>query len=687
MNGTGIWLAGLCLCWADSVWAAGNPSDGSAYETIVRANDSATGPLATTRSADEARTLPGGFGDALRAVESAPGVARAQLGSGQLVIFGAAPAESRVYIEGIELPALYHLGGLRTVLPTAMVKELTLLPAGYGAAYGRALGGLLLIGERALVDGFHGELSVDLLDAGAQLLATLGPRLRVAAAGRYSYLDRALSAISGQALGDFFPLPRYQDFQVRAQLSLRKDESVTATILGSGDELRRARVQLDAAQAQSETWRRDFYRFGLRYERHPQGGAHLSVTPWVGLDVSDYVARFGDIPARLSRREIRYGLRASYAARIVARLFLSVGVDVLGSVAELSREGTLTRPPREGDRSVFGQSPGREINTDTWSTHIADFAPFLSLGVRLGRLRIEPGLRVAGTLLDVSRLLPRVGAAPPLGGRRMVFSVEPRLVLRYQPAQRLTLVATTGLYHQPPEPTDLSAVFGNPTLGLSRAVHVVVGAEVTLADRVQLEGAGFYRYLDQLVARSPSPTPPLSRLLTQDGTGQSYGGQISVRLSLWRGLSGSVTYSASRSERRDAPTAPVRLADFDQTHLLQASARYVLWGFGFSMRLRFTSGLPRSDVQGAYYDSFGDRYQPIFGVNNGIRLPDFVQLDARVDRDFSFGKGVTLAVQLEVQNVTNHQNAEEIAYRFDFTERDYITGLPTIAVLGIRLSY
>ena len=103
------------------------------------------------------------------------------------------------------------------------------------------------------------------------------------------------------------------------------------------------------------------------------------------------------------------------------------------------------------------------------------------------------------------------------------------------------------------------------------------------------------------------------------------------------------------------------------------------------MRLRFTSGLPRSDVQGAYYDSFGDRYQPIFGANSGIRLPEFVQLDARVDRNFSFGKGVTLAVQLEVQNVTNHQNAEEIAYRFDFTERDYITGLPTIAVLGLSL--
>ena len=683
----GICSGGLCLWWALLVRADGSPGDGSTLETVVRANNPSSGALATTLLAEDARTVPGGFGDALRAVDSIPGVARAPLGSGQLVVFGAAPSESRVFIGGIEIPALYHLGGLRTVLPTAMVKQLTLLPGGYGAAYGRALGGLLLVDERSLADGIHGELSADFLDAGAQLSAALGPHLRVAAAGRYSYFDRVLSALSGQAVGDFFPIPRYHDFQVRASLLLRKDESISAMILGSGDELRRAHRQSATERAQAETWRRDFYRFGLRYEHHPQRGAQVVVAPWVGIDINDYEASFGNTPARLSRHEIRYGLRASYSVPIMALLSLAAGVDVLGGVASLSREGTLTRPAREGDRAVFGQSPGRERSADTWSTHIADFAPYLSLVLRLGRLRMEPGLRVVGTLLDGDRLLPRVGASPPLGYRRMVFTMEPRLLLRYQPVRRLTLLATAGLYHQPPDAADLSAVFGNPTLELNRAVHAVVGVEAELTEALHLDFAGFYRYLDQLVARSPLSTPPLARVLNQDGIGQSYGGHIAVRLSLWRGLSGSVSYSASRSERRDARTLPVRLADFDQTHVLQASARYVLWRFGFSLRLRYTSGLPRSEVLGSYYDSFGDQYQPIFGKTNGTRLPDFIQLDATVDRAFILGHGVVLAVQLEVQNVTNHSNAEEVAYRFDFTQREFITGLPTIAVLGLRLSF
>ncbi len=51
---------------------------------------------------------------------------------------------------------------------------------------GEALGGLLLVDERSLADGIHGELSADFLDAGAQLSAALGPHLRVAAAGRDS---------------------------------------------------------------------------------------------------------------------------------------------------------------------------------------------------------------------------------------------------------------------------------------------------------------------------------------------------------------------------------------------------------------------------------------------------------------------------------------------------------------------
>jgi hypothetical protein len=89
----------------------------------------------------------------------------------------------------------------------------------------------------------------------------------------------------------------------------------------------------------------------------------------------------------------------------------------------------------------------------------------------------------------------------------------------------------------------------------------------------------------------------------------------------------------------------------------------------------------------AFYDARDDQFQPQFGPHNGIRLPDFVQLDAQLDRSFQLGPRLSLAVSLEVQNVSNQHNAEELAYRFDFSQREYIRGLPTLAVLGVRLAF
>jgi hypothetical protein len=36
-----------------------------------------------------------------------------------------------------------------------------------------------------------------------------------------------------------------------------------------------------------------------------------------------------------------------------------------------------------------------------------------------------------------------------------------------------------------------------------------------------------------------------------------------------------------------------------------------------------------------------------------------------------------------VSNVTNYGNVEDIAYRFDYRARRDVTGLPTLAVLGV----
>jgi hypothetical protein len=46
-----------------------------------------------------------------------------------------------------------------------------------------------------------------------------------------------------------------------------------------------------------------------------------------------------------------------------------------------------------------------------------------------------------------------------------------------------------------------------------------------------------------------------------------------------------------------------------------------------------------------------------------------------------------LEVFLDVQNLTNRKNPEEITYSADFSQRDYITGLPILAVAGARLEF
>jgi len=106
----------------------------------------------------------------------------------------------------------------------------------------------------------------------------------------------------------------------------------------------------------------------------------------------------------------------------------------------------------------------------------------------------------------------------------------------------------------------------------------------------------------------------------------------------------------------------------------------------FGLRLRYASGFPRTPVVGAFFDARGDQFQPRLGAINATRLPDFVQLDLRIDRTITWSR-VALELYLDVQNVTYQRNPEEIVYSRDYTQRRYLTGLPTLAVLGARVLF
>ncbi len=662
------------------------PPAATSDEVVIRGAPRHHDATDVTITAAQGTKVSGTEGDPIKVVENLPGLARPAFGSGQLIVWGSAPTESRTYVDGVEIPQLFHGNALRSTVNGGLVRDVTLTPGAYGADYGRAIGGLVRVETRDLPEtGVHGYIGADTLDGSGMMTAALGDRVRVAVAGRYGWLDSVLRAVDAPNVDQFFAVPRYGDYQGKVQIALRPHESLDMVFLGSHDGLTEVIPDSDPAQQRSEATSTDYRRGYLRYRRLLDDGSSVEAVPFFGHDTSNLSASFGAIPATLSESTWRGGLRSFYRCRLADMVALTFGVDLSGSSAQVSRTGSLLIPPREGDVTVFGQAPAEGVNSDAWSAGVVDVAPYVTASFDVGPLSVSPGLRADGYLLQTSRQTPRVGETPSIGFEQFRGEIEPRVSTRLRVSSRYSLLGAAGVYSQSPDPADLSAVFGNPRLGPSTADHASLGQVLRITSTLSLETLGYYKSMSGLAARNPSSSPPLSEALLAEGIGRAYGVQLLLRQQLWDGFFGWVAYTISRSERRDPPGGSWRLFDYDQPHVLTVVASKELGAWTGGVRLRYARGLPRTPVVGAFFDAKDDLYQPIFGPQNSIRLPDFWQLDLRVDRSFDLGDAGRLLLYVEGLNVANRANGEEFTYSVDFTRRGTITGLPAIAVVGARV--
>jgi hypothetical protein len=655
-------------------------------EVAVHGSRPAGRDLEATVGAEQARATAGTHDDPAEIVLDLPGIARPSFDSGQLVVWGSSPADTQVFVDGVPIPALFHGSALRSTVNGAMIRSLTLSPGAYGADYGRSLGGIVRVETADVPEGgLHGELDANTLDGAVAASYAPTDGVRVEASARYGWISGVLKAIDARDFGDFYAVPQYRDYQAKAQFALRERESLEVVALGSGDDLTRTIPDPDPAQVRSQATSTAFQRVYLHYRRELDDGADVDVVPWIGHDTSHLDDRFGGNPAVLDQETVRWGLRASERSRLASYAHLRTGLDVDASEATLHREGSLEIPPREGDVTVFGQPPGADVNADTWNVNVVGVAPYVSLDVDAGPLTITPGLRVDGYLLETSRQTPRIGQTPSIGLSHLDGVLEPSLAARLRVTRRWALLAAAGIYSQPPAATDLSAVFGTPTLGPESAAHATLGETLHVTSALTAEVLGFYKAMSGLAVRDPSPDPELAHVLLDEGIGRAYGIQWLVRQQLWNGFSGWIAYTISRSERRDTPGAAWRLFDDDQPHTLAVVASQTLGAWTLGARARYARGLPRTPVVGALYDASANAYQPIFGAENTTRLPDFWQLDVRVDRAFVLAGGARLVVSVEGLNVTDHSNGEEYVYSADYSRRGTVSGLPILAVVGAKV--
>lgn len=661
--------------------------DADDLEIVIVAPTLTKQVVSTKVEADQARRVAGTQGDVLKIVENMPGVARASAGSGQVVVWGASPEDTRVYVDDVRVPLLYHFGGLRSVVHTDLVQAVELIPGGYGASYGRGLGGLITVTTRdSDAKRRHVTAQVDVLDASVSGSGRIAEGWTFALAGRRSHLDTTLAAVTDRDVGEYFPIPRYYDGQARVRRQLGPKRYVEVAGLLSSDRVARTVASSDPAERKQETRSLYFDRVYARYVSTDNEGSELRVTPWFGRDRSKLTARFGGTPTELSLRSRQYGLRIDYVSRLLPYLTGNVGLDLEGASSTLHRAGSLSTPPREGDARVFGQPPSDQINGSSWKTVIGSAAPFAQLDFAAlhETLHVVPGVRVDPFFVAIDRRIPEEGNLPASGAYSSDVAVQPRLSLRYAPSPRASFKLAWGRYYQAPQVDDQSPVFGNPLLTVAQGSHYLASTQVTVLPKLSAETTAFYSRSRGLAVRNPALSPLVGQALLRNGEGRAYGVQFLLRRELSDKLFGWVAYTLMRSERRDSAAAAWRIFDFDQTHVFTALASYELgWGVDVGVRFRYATGYPRTPIVGAYYDARRNLYEPVLGTKNSIRIPEFAQLDVRLSKTLELGPS-TLELYADVQNVTDRENAEELVYDQKYSQRRSIRGLPILPVLGAR---
>jgi TonB family protein len=613
--------------------------------------------------------MPGAMGDPLAVIQNFAGVARAEAGSGAIIVRGSAPADTQIFVDGVTVPIIYHFGGIRSVLPVGMIDSLEFYPGNFSPYYGRATGGIVDVSIKKLKPKkAGGYFDVNLLDSGIYLEAPIGDKAAVAASIRRSYIDWLFNAaIPKNAPITDVTLPRYYDYQLLANYRPAPAHDLRLFVFGSDDSFHivfrnvaRAGTELAGNQITDAT---GFYRALATYRYVPGDKFENMLRLSQGHDRGDvqffqFYSHFTVDTTHL-RDTIRYDWSK--------KLALTAGLDLIYYRFSINVFSPL--PPSEG------QNAGMPSLTDTHQTTVSGlniFLPgaFVELELRpLKGLLILPGLRF-DYYSDISQA-----------------TFAPRLTVRYQLNKPVAFKAGVGLFYQEPDvqngQTDKN--FGNPDLKAERAIHYSAGVEWKPREHINLDVTGFYKDLSNWVSTTTALRPDGTPLrLDNNGAGRVYGMEVVARHEMTKKFTGWLAYTLSRAERRDSGSTWYRLFEYDQTHILTLFGTYQLprnWQIG--SRFRLVSGDPTTPVTGAVYNASIDRYSALYGPKYSDRLPPFIQFDVRVDKRWIFNRWM-LNAYLDLQNAFDRANPEAIQYNYDFTKHQVRQGLPIYPIIGLR---
>lgn len=596
-------------------------------ELVATYDPRTPGPTHRTLDREAIRAVPGSLGDPVRALLTQPGFARAPFEAGWLLVRGGDFDDTGLYLDGVRIPLLYHMGGFTSVLHPELTQAVD-----YWAG-----------AQPARLQGTAGAVDVIPAEVGDRPRAVAGLNLAwahgfvevptkfggFAIAARRSYLDAVLAVALDPEAASI--APNFADVQGTLQIG---DARFTALWLGDSLEV----PSLD--------------------------GGTLDVTQ-LGGQIQ------GRIPIDLPKGEVViWPWLAQHGRGLIA-------LDPAG--VQVDQQALIERFP--GVRAAWRSEPGADIRVETgfeaeyrmWTLQL-DTRAFDAPGGRVDPwlqattgdvVQFESGIRL--DTLWVREQLPRA-------------ELSPRAAVRWNVSEDLSLHTEFGRFHGIPEVLLIAGLPEGAYLPLERSDLAAVGFRAR-RQAWTVEADVYSRQMAHL------PGLELDGTLTQR-LGLAYGVETQVG---WRPdpLALTVLYQFGRSFRREELGGEPYSALTDQPHRLQLLAvAHLPRSWTLSSRFRYGSGFPRTiDPETGQFvptealDLLTQRTVPL--DVSGDRLADYYALDVKILKEVQL-RSWRLDFWLDVQNITNRRVVEPFLTGFPESSLTYGFGLPVLPIFGVE---
>lgn len=653
---------------------------------------------------DEIKRMPGSLGEALKGLETLPGVVAPPFGGGEIVIRGADPSRNTYVVD--DLPILYpfHLLGLNSVIHNDLIKSIDVYTGAYPARFFNATGGVIEIEMTDSVLKPMGMFSMSAFSTNAMYQApTFSGQGYLIVAGRVSYFEHTIGNLG--LVPDGIRLPQYHDSQVKFVHNFNTEHQISFTHLSSQDGFAanlRPKVENDPTKETNPlisgariALGRGFATQGLRYTWTPTDKFNNRVT------LINY-APFSQINGSLGVIEAKNDIRAGYVgirddAGFNATKWLKI--DFGGEHRELNYrlDGSGVRLANPGNQNP---NPFKTIDPDFISYPITDKLRtnytygYTTWHFQFGNLKIEPGARYDYTGVN------KQGVWGPRGTISYRFP---------EVFEGLTFFGGAGEYSHFPANTQASKTGGNPDLKWERATKYGGGVDLQYTKEWSVKAEVFKQefydsivndpYLTTPIGINPVPEERLTHPIVLDkklnfsnrGEGWSRGYELFVKKTNSPGTKdwfGWISYTWSQTFRNNntvfgerffnpqvlstsekkilfssVRNSPETYYNYDQTHILN-----VVYGwrineeYQIGVRWQYRSSFPITptigDDGGQFRNPQTDQvfFNPISSpAINSARLADYHRMDVRIDKFLNYEWGY-MNLFLEVINFYTRKN-------------------------------